>query len=150
MKLRVARADTIADEFQNSQEKVFILQQDADLKNNELKSQKQKFDQIIKDMEGEKNNLIEEVEILKESERRLKTIKIQNEHLTGKLDDYHDTQKKLNDYKQEVKQLEDANKKLLLELQEKQGIGEAVDYLKESNVKAATRLYQLELDLKDS
>ena len=46
-------------------------------------------------------------------------MKIQNEHLTGKLDDYFDTQKKLNDQKQEIKELEESNKKMKMDLQEK-------------------------------
>ena len=78
-------------DYQNSQEKIYILQQDLDLANAELKSQKQKFDQVVVDMERQNNKLIEEIELLKESERRLQKMKIQNEHLTGKLDDYFDT-----------------------------------------------------------
>ena len=67
-------------------------------------------------MERQNRALLEEVDMLKASERRLQTFRIQNEHLTGKLDDYHEMQKKLTDYKQEVKELEDGSKKLQLEL----------------------------------
>ena len=50
-------------------------------------------------MGRENARLVEEIDMLKENERRLHTLKIQNEHLTGKLDDYHEMQKKLTDYK---------------------------------------------------
>ena len=70
-----------------------------DLTSSELKSQKQKFDQVVKDLERENRRLVEEIGMLKENERRLQTFRIQNEHLTGKLDDYHEMQKKLTDYK---------------------------------------------------
>ena len=39
------------DDFQNSQERIFVLQQDFDLVNAELKSQNQKFDQVVQDMQ---------------------------------------------------------------------------------------------------
>ena len=132
------------DDYQNAQEKIFVLQQDFDLVSSDLKSQKQKFDQTILDSERSKNKLIEEIELLKESERRLQQMKVQNEHLTGKLDDYYDTQKKLSDQAQEIKELEEANSKMSIELQEKQRIGDAVDYLKESNIKGVTKLFQKE------
>ena len=39
-------------------------------------------------MERQNLKLNEEIEILQENERRLQKMKVQNEHLTGKLDDY--------------------------------------------------------------
>ena len=53
-------------------------------------------------------------------------------------------QKKLTDFKQEVQDLEDGRKKLEFELDQKKNIDGALDFLKESNAKAAKKLYHLE------
>ena len=73
-----------------------------------------------------------------------KSFKIQNEHLTGKLEEYHSMQKKLSDFRQEVQDLEDGRKKLEIELDQKKNIDGALDYLKESNSKAANKIYHQE------
>ena len=88
--------------------------------------------------------------MVKESERRLQSFKIQNEHLTGKLEEYHSMQKKLSDFRQEVQDLEDGRKKLEIELDQKKNIDGAIDYLKESNSKAANKIYHQEEQLKEN
>ena len=58
-------------------------------------------------------------------------------------------QKKLTDFRQEVQDLEDGRKKLEFELDQKKNIDSALEYLKESNAKAANKLYHLEEQLKE-
>ena len=53
-------------------------------------------------------------------------------------------QKKLSDFRQEVQDLEDGRKKLEIELDQKKNIDGALDYLKESNSKAANKIYHQE------
>ena len=59
-------------------------------------------------------------------------------------------QKKLSDFRQEVQDLEDGRKKLEIELDQKKNIDGAIDYLKESNSKAANKIYHQEEQLKEN
>ena len=59
-------------------------------------------------------------------------------------------QKKLSDFRQEVQDLEDGRKKLEIELDQKKNIDGALDYLKESNSKAANKIYYQEEQLKEN